>query len=170
MTLKVKRRNIKVPAFTMIDMITGMVIMSIIISLVFYIFSNFNSQVQSYTHSRSDIIALNLLKVELENKMSSAEKVIERPGGFAILDGKSEVNYTLIDQSLHRIIHLNEDIIYDQINTIEISKNQTIPNQEERVSKISIDLSLGAKTLKLYFIKNDSHQEKINHSILNETD
>ncbi len=171
MILKASRKNIKIPSFTIIDMITGMVIMSIIISLVFYIFSSFNSQIQLYTISKSNIIALELLKVELDNQILHSEKIIEIPSGFIVINSAKKVRYKKIRESLLRTNNLVEENIHNDLIEIDLemlNDQNRIVSKEERICGISLKIKVGSKDLNLYLYKEYSNQEKINFSILNE--
>ena len=170
MIQKAKISDIKVRAFTMIDMITGMVIMSIIITLVFYIFSGFNQQIHSYANAKSDIISLNLLKCELEQAVFNSDKIVEKPNGFSLISEKPEVAYLLKGTELLKQMNLNIEPVYDEVKTIEIESfnNSGSFQEEELISGISLRVSIKEKDLNLYLYKQYSNQEQINFSILNE--
>lgn len=172
MTQKANIRNSKVSAFTVIDMITGMVIMSIIMSFVFFIFSSFTKQISDYSKSRSNLVALNLLNIQLRQDIIRADEIIQIPQGFSILNERVEISYKLID---NRIIKSNRfliDTVYNHVSELKCELHNNINQYKlnERINKILIVLHSGLKKMNLVFYKDYSNQELINSTILNEAE
>lgn len=151
-------------------MITGMVIMSIIISMVFFIFTSFSKQLSDYTNTRGSLVAMNLLKVDIEQTILRGDEVIANPQGFTVISGAEEIFFNQTGELLLKQSGLAIDTCFDHITDISVvvpSENSEV-YQKERVTDITIGLLLGAKKVKTYFFKSYSNQEKINYSILNE--
>ncbi len=83
----------KIAAFTMVDILTGMIITSIIISMVFFLFTSVNKQVYTYGQVRNDLNAFLLMKSDLKRQFEKNEnEIIGIPGGISIIGSSLELN------------------------------------------------------------------------------
>lgn len=157
----------KIAAFTIMDLLTGMVIMSIIIAIVFYLIGNTNQQVFQYARSRSNVIAFSLLKENLNRVVEDSDKIIEWPNGFKTVSEKSEVIFFQEGDFLMSKDERGIDTVFENIENIETFTLKT-NRQERKINKILINLFIGNKKLKLYIYKSYGSQAIVNFQMLDE--
>ncbi len=156
----------KVPAFTMMDLLTGMVIMSIIVAIVFYMMTSTNQQVHSFGKIRAEIVSFNLMKSDLYHNAELAEKIIEIPNGFVMIADEKEVRYELNNETLIRTEALNSDTLSAAVSDVlTIGKTD---DEQALVSEIMLTCHIKKKEFKLYIYKSYDDKEIINNELLSE--
>lgn len=157
----------KIAAFTVMDLLTGMVIMSIIIAIVFYLIGNTNQQVFRYAHSRSDVIAFSLLKENLNQTVEGADRIVGWPNGFKVVSGSKGVAFFQDGNLLMSKEEGRIDTVFENIESIRTFILKT-KGGEEKINKILINLFIGNKKLKLYIYKSYGSQAIVNFQMLDE--
>ena len=159
-----------ISAFTMMDILTGMTIMSIIIALVFFLFTSVNKQVYGFGKVRSEIVSYNLMKADILYNMDQAEKIIKTPLGFEFWLKDKIISYEQDNSFLIRTEGLQKDTLSHSLNHILVT--ETIPGelrlQEQLISALEITTSIEKKELTFYAFKTYDQSAVINQTLLNE--
>lgn len=160
----------KIAAFTMVDILTGMIITSIIISMVFYLFTSVNKQVATYSHVRNDLNEFLLLKSDLKRQFEKNENtIIGIPGGISIVGPSFELNYIKEGDLLIRTEKNGRDILTHHLNEFEpVFVQNNLGNSTEKVSGLNVSVKLDDQELRCHLIREYGPIETINRSLLHE--
>lgn len=97
------KKQPKIAAFTIMDLMTGMVITSIVVGMVFYSFAGLNKQITSYTLTRAEITVYRLMKLDLERQFDQPDNtILSLPNGFSIENDSSKIDYVVEGTMLMR--------------------------------------------------------------------
>ena len=144
------------------DVLMGMVVTSIVVSIVFFLLTSVNKQNHEYQTTRLELndylILNNLLKRELEQ----TEKVVEVPNGLVFMNGEDEIYYQLRDQQLWRADQLSEKEVYPNCNSISI----TAKSDNDLVRAFDIKVLIQERELICHFHEDYGKAEIINNTLL----
>lgn len=143
-----------IPAFTMMDVLTGMVVMSLVVVMVFYLMSATSQQSFGYQKVRLELNTYLLLKADLKRQTEQAERIEELPDGFKLVSANREISYLQQDRFLLRKTENSIDTLSDGL--LEMKK---IPLDSGRVE--NIPRALAGVELKLNFGSDNTHQGQI---------
>ncbi len=165
---KQKAKYKSVPAFTMMDMLTGMVIMSIIIAIVFYLMTSTNKQIYMFQQSRSELIEFSLMKSDLYRSVELADKIVKYPNGFKVILSDREIFYVKENELLIRKEGLESDTLSFRISNLEILNvdREKASANDELVDAIVINVFIKNKELKLYLYKSYDSKLIINEKLI----
>lgn len=131
----------KVKAFTILEMLINLTIMSIIMGLIYFAYSAFVQQVINYQTAIDQENSLNQIYVQLKTDFFESEKVVKSGRDIKIISYKGEeVSYKQTDQFLIRKqAQVLDTLPVTQIKTI--SKTNKI-TREELVTKLIVETTL----------------------------
>ncbi len=155
----------KIRAFTMVDILTGMVITSIIIGMVFYLFTALNKQVYHYGNVRNNLTTYLLLKQDLKLQFELAETIQEIPNGLSLKRNNDELNYIREEEKLLRFSNGTVDTLSTSITEMKIDSR--INEEKELVHKLAIKLMIEKQEMDCYFFKDYSKKGSINEALVN---
>ena len=159
----------KIAAFTMVDVLTGVVITSIIIGMVFYLFTSLNKQVADYGETRNQLNRYLLLKTDLKRQFDKNEQIKAVPFGFELGAGAELVSYQPSESSFIRATSNAIDTLSDQLDKLEI---ELIPVPEEKemelVRSVDITVDVNGQKLTSHFQKDFGIVATINKTLLHE--
>jgi len=163
------KKTYRLSAFTMMDLLTGMVIMSIVVGIVFYLLNSTNFQVIKYGRTTAAMTSFNLMTADLNYNVNKADKIVEIPNGFDLVFENEAITYQLDDSYLIRSENIQKDTLASTVSHIHFEYvDPTRTYQPEiLISAITIDLSLEKEAMKFYMYKPYDSQAMINHQILN---
>ncbi len=160
----------KIAAFTMVDILTGMIITSIIISMVFYLFTSVNKQVYTYGQVRNDLNAFLLMKSDLKRQFEKNEnEIVGIPGGISIIGSSIDLNYIKEGNFLIRTEKNSRDTLTTTLTQFEpvFVKNQ-FGNPTEKISALNVSIQMDEQNLSCYLVREYGPIETINNSLLHE--
>lgn len=160
----------KIPAFTLVDILTGMVVTSIVIAMVFYVFTALNKQVYDYGETRNQINGFLLLKTDLKRQFERADATVTgTPGGFVVEGGSDEIHYLKEGKVLLRKLKEVTDTLTENLEdwTVNFMADKN-GNMTENVRSVECEIAIGNKHLSCLFIKDYGRIGGINQSLLNE--
>lgn len=159
----------KIPAFTMVDILTGMVITSLIMGMVFYLFTALNKQIRDYGEVRHEINSFLLLKGDLGRKFESSEYVIEAvPQGFMMSSSIDEVLFIQENEYLIRHSNLTRDTVCHQLVELEVEQYPKLDvDSPELVRSVTVKIRIQDEELSTYFVRGADQVERINQALIN---
>ncbi len=163
---KFKLLREKLPGFTMMDLLAGMVIMSIIVSMIFYLLMQTNQQISLFQNTRNKMITFNLLMSDISRQVEAANKIIKVPNGFKAVYSDKEIYYFQKQNYLIRNEGFKYDTLTSELDNIETFTVDIENKSEEMLNNIGINLYIGNKRLKLYIYKSYDRTEYINTKLL----
>lgn len=160
----------KIAAFTMVDVLTGMVISSIIISMVFYLFTALNKQVFGYGNTRNEINTYLLLKTDLKRQFEvNSNSIYGIPGGFSVKNDSMIINYTKEGELFMRSINLISDTITQHLAELNIQYvNDAKGQPTEYIKSCAVEIQLENQLLSPHFCSNSSLVDEINQQLIHE--
>ena len=160
----------KIAAFTMVDILTGMVITSIIISMVFYLFSALNKQMFDYGKTRNELNTFLLLRTDLKRQFNAANNnLIGIPNGISLDTEIGNFTYLKEGDLLLRKSEFTVDTLSKNLQEFEVlfTKNKN-GNPTQNVRAVNLTLTVNQQLLSCHFYKNYGSVEQINKVLLNE--
>lgn len=151
--MKVIKHSLK--AFTIMEMLINMVIMSIIIGMVYYAYSSFAKQISYFQISVQKEINLDTFLLQLKTDFFKAEKIVQTnaSNSFEVtFYNDNKINYTIKNNSLLRTQNSNVDSLL--INKIYLETTTNPINQEKLVQKTTIICSLFNEPIEFVVTKN----------------
>jgi hypothetical protein len=165
------RRKNHIAAFTMMDILTGMVVMSIVVSMVFYLMSATTQQATGYQQIRIELNDYLLLRADLNRKANSAERMEDLPNGFRLSSSSETVNYLMQENFLIRKSENSLDTLSDQLAEIKktaLDSLSQISFSNPLLSSVEIKLKLGEQYLFCHLEKDYGITEPINQKLIRE--
>lgn len=161
-------RKTNIPAFTMMDILTGMVIMSIVIAMVFYLFTATNKQSYDYQKVRLELNDFMLMKADLKRQIDLADRIEAIPNGFNLFYQEGDfLEYKKDDQLLLRKTGMQWDTLSKHLSQLDVIKaEENIPGVE-LITGVDITIDLRGQKLSCHLYKDYGIREKINYELLN---
>lgn len=141
----------KIKAFTLTELLIGMVISSIVIGIAYYGYSAVNEQLHRYQKIKFEMTELLQLKSNLESEFFEAETVTLEEKRLLFL-GKDTLEYLFDDSLIYR--KSNDVLDTFRVNTNNISISSIDGSKTgELVNEFSFDASMFEQTQRLSFFK-----------------
>ena len=160
----------KIAAFTMVDILTGMIITSIIISMVFYLFTSVNKQISTYGHVRNDLNAFLLLKSDLKRQFEKNEnQILGIPGGISIEGPLVQLDYIKEGNLLIRTEKNSTDTLTHQLIQFDpVFVNDKFGNPTQNISQLNVIVQLEDQSLGCHLFRDYGPVTAINNRLLHE--
>ena len=140
-------------AFTILEMLINLVIMSLLIGLVYFAYASFAKQVTNYKDIIEEQNTVHRLHTQLKIDFFTSEKVIKTINGFRVVNyDDTTIEYVVETKNLTRKQNQVSDSI--TIKDIEIQYEQKIFSNEEWIKEISIETILFNEILTFSVYKN----------------
>ncbi|MBQ4821389.1 hypothetical protein [Aquimarina sp. MMG016] len=151
----------KVKAFTILEMLVNLTIMSIIMGMIYFAYSSFVQQVISYQNSIDEENELNRSYVQLKTDFFNAEKVIKSFKSFKIVsyNGK-EVSYKITDKYLVRKQIQMLDTLF--IDDVKLSSELNVITKEDLITEIAVKTTLFDEPVEFTITKDYAPNLKLN--------
>jgi hypothetical protein len=158
----------KIAAFTMVDILTGMVISSIIISMVFYLFTAMNKQIADYGQMRNEINRYLLLKTDLKRQVEGRQNTaIGIPRGIEITSENRALTYKKEGELLIRQQTESTDTLSNYLDDFLI---EFIPNPTGELSnlvkEITVKIRLDEQVVAAHFYRSSNLVDEINQALI----
>jgi hypothetical protein len=168
---EMKTNSAKMQAFTMMDILTGMVVMSIVIAMVFYVMSATNGQVLAYGNVRVRLNEYQLMKADLKRQTERALKIESIPNGFRLILEAGPLDYIEENSLLLRKSEKSIDtLLYnlESLRLLPVAGEANLVKNEKLVSGIILKVNLDQQILCCYLFKDYGLTEPINQSLYRE--
>jgi hypothetical protein len=151
-------------------MLAGIVISSIIIGMVFYLFTALNKQVFGYEGTRNQINEYLLLKSDLKRHFEfSNNKIYGIPNGFVVQNDTVTVRFIKEDNLLLRIHDTKIDTISKHLNEMKLDFISDSQNElTDLIRSCNLTLKIENTLLIPHFYSNSSLKDEINQKLIHE--
>lgn len=142
----------KVKAFTILEMLVNLTIMSIIMGLIYFAYASFVKQVVNYQHSIDEQNELTSSYVQLKLDFYNSDRIVKGYQRFTILtyDNK-EVVYDITDKYLIRKqLHMRDTL---PLHSLKIDSDFNVYTKEDLVTKIEVNTDLFEEPIKFVVTK-----------------
>lgn len=151
----------------MMDLLTGMVVMSIVVAMVFFLVTSVHGQAFTYQDVRVRLNDYRLLKADLDRRIEAANQIGEIPGGFSLTSDEEQVSYILSAAHLLRRCDLVQDTLYSGIDRLELTHLEP-GDPASLVTGIAVELQFGGQLLSCFFYKDYGISQPINNLLYRE--
>lgn len=152
----------------MMDLMTGMVITSIVVGMVFYTFAGLNKQIVGYTLTRSALTQYALMKTDLNRQFDAPNNQIKAlPNGILVENDSTAIQYLISNTDLLRLDGFLIDTLSNNIVDWEI---RTVKNLQgvssNEVLAFNLQILLNQQETTCYFYRSSSHADQINKILI----
>ena len=162
----------KISAFTMMDILTGMVVMSIVVAMVFYLMSATNQQAFTYQKIRIQLNDYLLMKSDLKRQTELADRIEEIPNGFRLISDSKKISYTKSDIHFIRQSENSVDTLYHNISELNLIPVEQVVGQPPRlnplITGVSLKLKFEEQILSCYLYKDYGLKDVMNEQLYRE--
>lgn len=154
----------------MVDILSGMVITSIIISMVFYLFVSINKQVAEYGQIHTQLNSFLLLKTDLQRQFNQENtKVNGIPQGIVCNTIDQKITYQQEGNLLLRKVAKTTDTMVHDLKEmkVEFVKDQK-GNLTNEVSELGLKMGIGDRELGVHIYRSSSPIIEMNELMKNE--
>lgn len=145
---------------------TGMVVMSLIVGMVFYLFTAANKQLFDYTKSRNELNQFLTFEHQLKWDFNRANEVVRTPTGFKIQLNEESINYYLIDNLIIRNQKHSNDTLSTDLHEIEFQFVQQKERNTEVIDGVLIKTGILDKEMEFQLNSSVDPAQKINTTLL----
>lgn len=150
----------KIKAFTFIEVTINLVIMSIIVSVVYYSYSIFSKQLLLFSNQIEVVNNLNQINVVLKNDVHHSKKMTKYKDMIKlVLYDNSEVLYEVINHKISRTVNSKTDYFETHIISHSFLKETAI---NPRVNHFTINYRVFNDTIHATYNKNLGIASNIN--------
>mgnify|MGYP007077400963 CR=1 FL=1 len=162
-----RSREARLPAFTLVDILAGMVIMSIVVGMVFGVFNMVNRQTHDFQNLRIELNEFVLMQADLQRQIDACENIYQVPSGFVLELQDDELKYFISENALIRQSEDSRVMLHPSVTKIDFEFEEGASDQP-LITAIEIETKLREMSLTANFSKDYSNVDKINHLLLNE--
>lgn len=161
-----------IPSFTLINVLIGMTISSILISFVYTVYTNLSQITFQYQTTHLQINEYNLANADLNRNIGKAKTIIAHPKGFKIeTTNQNEVIYFQDGHDLIKKTKNTKTTLYQNIDKIKTQKYTPSSiglNDLELIHEIQIDFIIEGQIFSSYFYNELDSRKKLNALLINE--
>jgi len=146
----------KVKAFTILEMLVNLTIMSIIMGMIYFAYSSFVQQVIGYQKSVQEQNELTSSYVQLKMDFYTAEKVVKNDKKFTVVfyDVSKKVIYNFTDKYLIRKqLNMLDTLAVEELK-VEVQKNEI--TNEDLVKTLRVKTRLFDEPMEFVIHKTDA--------------
>ena len=150
------------------DILTGMMVMSMIIGMVFYLLTAANQQHHNYTKVRFELNEFMLMHADIKRQVDLAQNIYDLPNGFVLKNKENELRYYRSGKVLLRESVVSVDTLHRNVTGISFEYEGQNNSGNKLITQISVHTKLQQQEINAYFFKEYSKAESINHQLINE--
>ena len=158
-----KKGHIK--AFTLMDMLAGMVIMTIVITMVFGVLNSVNKQTIDFQKLRVELNDFMLMESDINRELDESKAIFEIPNGFVLEQEEGELKYSLNGTNLLRESPISVDTLHRQVKSLKFNFAANAADGKY-IQGIEIKTSLRNQELTAHFFKSRDNRNSINQELL----
>lgn len=115
-----------IKAFTILEIVFSLAIISILITMVYTLYNNLNFQVHNYGKNSDAISQYNLLNVVLKRDIHNAKTLDYSSGILALHTNKGLIEYKYKNETLIRIYNKKQDTLSCAVKTFQIQDSNVV--------------------------------------------
>ncbi|MBD3639232.1 MAG: hypothetical protein HUJ25_17885 [Crocinitomicaceae bacterium] len=158
----------KLSAFTLVDVLAGMVIMSIVVTMVFGAFNMVNRQTHDFQKMRIELNDFELMESDLSRQVDLCESIYEIPSGFVLEREGKVIKYLISKGALIRQTEASTDVLHPEVSKITLDKVERLNMHQPLVTGITVVTNFRDIELLASFNKEYSRADIINKTLLHE--
>ena len=159
----------KLAAFTLIDVLAAIVILSIVISMAFYLMSAASKQSYEYQGTRMELNDYVLMNSDIKRELDKCDVIEEIPYGFVLVSTDRRITYKKSENYLLRESDMIWDTLSHNCSKIEFTYLETsAASQQQIISNIQLVTSIQKQEFTSYFHKDYGISEPINAALIHE--
>lgn len=159
--------TVRLSAFTLVDVLAGLVIMSIVVSMIFGVFNMVNKQTHDFHQLRLELNELVLMQADLNRQIDACQRIHTIPSGFVLEKQDEAIRYFIADGQLIRQNDAGREILHPSAKAISF-QYEAVDKEEGLITGIAIKTTLRDQEMNAHFFKSYSQAEQINQLLLDE--
>lgn len=163
-----KKNKKHIPAFTLMNVMTGIVISGILVGSVYYIYTNIFQNNHTYESIRFQLNDFLIAKADINRNIEKSKDVFLYPNGFSILNSENEQTlYLLEEKNLIKKTKNYQKVLFSNVK--EIKFNQDVAFEEidsDVISSIYITFLIEKQEISVYIYKLFDTRNKVNQILL----
>ena len=157
-----KHINKRLPSYTIMDVLMGMVVTSIVISIVFFLLTSVNKQNHEFQKTRLELNDYLILNNLLKRELDLTAEVTEIPNGLVFKNGLDEIHYQLKENQLIRADENSEKVVYPNCTDLKISGK----TEYDLITAFDLKVKIQERELTCHFHKDYGKADIINNELL----
>ncbi|MGV6862292.1 MAG: hypothetical protein ACWA41_11000 [Putridiphycobacter sp.] len=161
-----------ISSFTLINVLVGMTISSILISFVYTIYTNLSQITIQYQKTHLHLNDYNLAIADLNRNIEGAKTIISYPKGFKIqTHNQDEIIYFKDNHHLIKKTKRGETTIFkniEQIKTLKYSPLSSGMDELELIHQVQIDFNIEGQIFSTYYFNNLDSRKKLNALLIHD--
>ena len=152
----------RLPSYTIMDVLMGMVVTSLVISVVFFLLTSVNKQNHIFQQVRLELNDYLILNNMVKRELDQTSQVFEVPNGLVFQSGTESIHYLLKDSQLLRADELSEKVVYENCTGLKTATAE----ENNLVTDFDLKLIIQERELTCHFHKDYGKSELINNTLL----
>lgn len=168
--MNVQQLNKHINAFTMMDVLMGMAIMSLVVAMSYVVLTNTLQQLYVFGSSRFELSQHIIHQQDLKRQFLRAEKIIETNTGFNVIQKDQSIEFTFKEYYIIRKMDHQEDTLFHQVNQLQkqFYENSSNNSAEKLIEEITLESKMDELIFTSRFYKNYDNTNKINQALIRE--
>lgn len=150
------------------DVLTGLAIMSIVMSLVFYLSTTLNGQYAALQTNRLELNHLFTLSNSTICQVRAADQIREIPGGFEWQKDGETIQFILTGNELERRSRFNNQVVCTSVSEMKMTYLDETGLQPDVLSSVHLIVQFEDQELTFHFYKSYSVADRINAQLMHE--
>lgn len=132
-----------IPGFTMMDVLMGMAIMSIVIVMAYYVMTAAQQQMHLFGSTRYKLTQHVIHQQDLKRNFFETNSIKNLNNGFEIERSNESITYQLKENNLLRIVNQKTDTLWNEVHEIQ---KEFYTNHSNEITTDSVLKSVTVKT------------------------
>ena len=152
------------------DVLTGMAIMCIVITMAFYMSTSLNGQYSALQSNRLELNDLITLSGSMTCQVSTADEVHEIPNGFELIQkDRSPISYEKSGNQLIRKDDWSSMVVSESLKEMSFDYFESMQGEnQEEISGIHLEMDFDGQKMNYHFFRAFNYGERINQLLVRE--
>lgn len=155
-----KRSNIK--AFTILEVVISMAIMSIIIAMVYVIYSLMSKQLYDYSEQTETLNNYSQLHSLLKRDIHNSNQLINTNEALYLLSNRDSIEYKNYNRNLIRSTSKTIDTLFVQVDVFKVSEEAILLG--DKVKRVEVQYDLFGEKFEAVYFKDYGVSDHINNT------
>jgi hypothetical protein len=149
------------------DVLAGMAIMSIVVSMVFYLSTTLNEQYFALQNSRLELNDLLITSNSIICQVNTADEIHEIPDGFEIKSSHSvPIRYKKSGNQLQLVHESSSLVVSENLEELKFDYFQTGEQEQPLIQGIHLEFLFHGQLIQYHFYKGYDVGERINQQLV----
>ena len=157
------RHSAGLKAYTIMDVLLGMVVSSLVISIVFFLFTSVSKQNHDFQQVRVELNAYLIMNNVLNRDIDQAEEIYAMPNGFVLENTTTSINYQLKENQLIRATEQSEEVLFENCTELVSEKYK----ESALIAQLNLKIKIQEREIVCHYHKEYDQAAVINQLLIN---